>query len=107
MGKENITMLLNEIKNNSHKNVIVYTLDGCPSCEELKSKLDNIGIVYESIIMNGNTNMWDKLEEMGGSEYAPQVQVEEYLIKESEYDSVNDLISETITNLVGRKITVT
>jgi len=107
MGNEKIIKLLSEIKNNSNKKVTVYALNGCPACDELKTKFDNIGLTYENITMNGNEGMWKKLEEMGGSEYAPQVQVEDYLIKEDEYDTVNELISETITNLIGRKITVT
>lgn len=104
--KEKIKQLLREISDNSHKKVIVYALDGCPACNDLKNKLNNIGVVYETVIMNGNDEMWDKLSNMGGSEYAPQVQVEDYLIKEDEYDDVNQLISETLTNLLGRKIIV-
>jgi len=104
--KEKIKQLLKEISENSHKKVIVYALDGCPACNDLKTKFDNIGVVYETITMNGNDVMWDKLADMGGSEYAPQVQVEDYLIKEDEYDDVNQLISETLTNLLGKKIIV-
>jgi glutaredoxin len=103
---EKVKRLLNEISDNSNKKVYVYALDGCPACEELKSKLDKMGLVYETVIMNGNKTMWDKLSEMGGSEYAPQVQVEGYLIKENEYDTVNELISKTLTNLIGRKIII-
>lgn len=108
MNKENpqIRTLLEDVEKNSHKKVTVYALEGCPACEDLKSKLDKIGVVYETVIMNGNQEMWDKLDDMGGSEYAPQVQVEGYLIKENEYDDVNQLISCTLTNLIGRKIII-
>lgn len=106
MDKESIKKLLKEIDDNSHKEVIVYALEGCPACEELKKKFDNIGLTYENVIMNGNENMWKELEEMGGSDFAPQVKVEGYLIKEEEYDTVNELISRTLTNLLGRKIIV-
>lgn len=106
MDKDSIKKLLKEISDNSHKEVILYTLEGCPACEELKTKLDNIGMTYENVIMNGNEKMWEELEEMGGSDFAPQVKVEGYLIKEDEYDTVNELISKTLTNLLGRKIIV-
>jgi len=102
---EKVKQLLKEIEE-SDKKVVLYTLDGCPACEELKTKLDKMGLVYETVIMNGNKLMWDKLSEMGGSEYAPQVQVEDYLIKEDEYDTVNELISKTLTNTIGRKIII-
>jgi glutaredoxin len=106
MSRDSVIRLLNEIRDNSYKEVIVYALEGCPACSELKTKFDNIGLTYETVIMNDNEVMWSKLEEMGGSEYAPQVQVDGYLIKEEEYDDVNELISKTLTNLLGRKIVV-
>ena len=106
MDKDSIKKLLKEISDNSHKQVILYTLEGCPACEELKTKLDNIGMTYENVIMNGNEKMWEELEDMGGSDFAPQVKVDGYLVKENEYDTVNELISKTLTNLLGRKIIV-
>lgn len=105
-NKEQVNRLLEEIKENSHKKVTVYALDGCPACEELKNKLDRIGVLYENVTMNNNDAMWDKLEKMGGSEYAPQVQVEDYLIKENEYDDINELVGKTLSNLLDRKIII-
>lgn len=108
MNKNNpqVKKLLEDIQQNNSKKVLVYALDGCPACEELKTKLDKIGLVYENVLMNGNEEMWDKLSEMGGSEFAPQVQVEDYLIKENEYKDINDLLSCTLTNLLNRKIVI-
>ena len=101
-----IKRLLKEIEDNNDKRVQVYSLKGCPACEEYKGKLDKIGVQYENVEMNGNDDMWTKLEEMGGSEFVPQVMVEEYLIKENEYDNVNGLVSKTLTKMVGRKIVI-
>lgn len=109
MGKafdEKIKKLLQEIEDNNHKKIIVYSLDGCPACEEYKYKLNKLGVTYESVEMEGNQKMWSKLKSMGGSEYVPQTQVENYLIKENEYDSVNDLISQTLSRLIERKIVI-
>lgn len=105
-NNEQVKRLLEEIQENSHKKIIVYALDGCPACEELKDKFEKVGLTYESVKMNGNEDMWAKLAEMGGSEYAPQVQVENYLIKDNEYETINDLISCTLTNLLERKIII-
>lgn len=104
--KEKVRELLKEIEENSYKKVITYTLEGCPACEELKTKFDKMGLVYENVIMNENEDMWEKLAEMGGSDFAPQVMVENYLIKEDEYQDVNELIGVTLTNLLGRKIVI-
>lgn len=106
MEREKIKQLLKEIADNNDKEVIVYALDGCPACDELKTKFNNIGLRYENVVMNGNELMWEQLAEMGGSDFAPQVKVDGYLIKEEEYDDVNQLISETLTRLLGRKIVV-
>jgi glutaredoxin len=105
-NSEKVKVLLEDVKKNNHKKVLVYALDGCPACEELKEKFDKIGLVYENVRMNGNDEMWSKLSDMGGSEYAPQVQVEDYLVKENEYEDVNQLIGCTLTNLLGRKIVI-
>lgn len=108
MNKENkqIKNLLEEIKENNNKEVLIYSLDGCPACNELKNKLDKIGLGYEIVEMNGNEEMWTKLADMGGSDFAPQVSVEGYLIKENEYNDINQLISCTLTNLLNRKIVI-
>lgn len=104
--QDRIKKLLQEIKDNSHKKIILYSLDGCPACEEYKSKTEKLGLVYETVEMSGNEKMWKKLSEMGGSEFVPQVQVEDYLIKEEEYDNVNELISKTLSNLLNKKVII-
>lgn len=104
--KNKIKQLLQEIKENSHKKIKLYSLDGCPACEEFKTKIDRLGVTYENIEMGGDDKMWEKLSQMGGSDFVPQVQVEDYLIKEDEYEDVNELISKTLTNLLERKIVI-
>lgn len=101
-----IKRLLEEIKENSHKKIIVYTLDGCPACQEYKDKIERIGVVYENVEMTDNETMWKYLSDKGGSEYVPQVEVNGYLIKEEEYEDVNELISKTLSNLLERRIVI-
>lgn len=104
--EEKIRKLLKEIENNSHKKVLVHYIDGCPACTEYKFKLDKLGVIYEMINMEENPEKWSTLKQMGGSEYVPQTIVEGYLIKENEYDSVNELLSQTLSRLVERKIVI-
>lgn len=107
MGKnDQIKNLMEEISNNKGKKTTVYSLNGCPSCEELKEKFEKLGIQYDNVEMGGNEKMWSELEQMGGSDFVPQVMVEGYLIKEDEYETVNDLIGKTLSNLIGRKIII-
>lgn len=101
-----VERLLKEINENNNKTITVYSLDGCPACNELKFKLNKLGVVYETIEMGGNDTMWQQLKEGGGSDFVPQVKVENYLIKENEYSDVNQLVSKTLSTLLNRKIII-
>ena len=63
MDKSNpkVKNLLEDIQKNKDKKIVIYALEGCPACDDLKSKLDKIGLVYENVPMNGNEDMWNKL----------------------------------------------
>ena len=101
---QQIQNLLEDIKNNSDKSITLYTMEHCPACNELKRKLDHVGIMYEFVEMEGNTEMWDYLKKIGGQDYVPQVMVEGKLI--TEYGEVNELISKVISEMVGRRIVI-
>ena len=45
------------LKDNSNKKVLVYALEGCPACIELKNKLDKVGVVFETVDMGGNQDI--------------------------------------------------
>ncbi len=108
MNKNNsrVKNLLQEVQENNHKKVLVYSLEGCPACDDLKEKLDKIGLNYENVEMSGNDEMWSNLEKWGGSEFVPQVKVVDHLIKESEYETITDLIGKTLSRLLDRKIII-
>jgi glutaredoxin len=101
-NKPQIKRLLEDIQKNSFKKLTLYSIPGCPACEDFKSKLNKLDIQYESINMEGNDEMWDKLEKMGGTEYVPQIEVNGNLIKD--YADINELISKTISEIIERKV---
>jgi thioredoxin-related protein len=41
---QQIQRLLKEIKDNSDKNIVLYTMEHCPACKELKKKLNHLDI---------------------------------------------------------------
>lgn len=104
MNKNNpqIKRLLEDINTNSTKKLVLYSIDGCPACVEFKEKLNRLDIRYENVEMQDNEEMWAKLEEMGGSEYVPQITVEGTIIKD--YKDVNELLSKTISEMINRKV---
>jgi glutaredoxin len=105
MSKQ-IERLLKEIDENKNKTIKVYALTGCPACIELKEKFDKLGMNYQTVLIDEDNNLWDELAEKGGSDFVPQVEVEDYLIKEHEYTDINELISKTLTNLLERRIII-
>ena len=56
--------------------------------------------------MNGQDAIWDKLDKMGGGDFVPQIEVEGRLIKEGEYETINELISKALSYLIDRKIII-
>jgi glutaredoxin len=104
MNKENpqIKRLLEDIQKNKTKDITIYSIEGCPACEELKGKLGKLDIQYENVDMSGNDKMWEELEKMGGSEYVPQVMVETTLIKN--YSNMNELLSKMVSEMIERKV---
>lgn len=105
MSSPQIKRLLEEVSNVKDKEVIVYSMEGCPACIELKTKMNKIGIKYENVDMNSEER-WALLEGKGGSEFVPQVEVVGYLIKEHEYDNINELISHTLSKMLDRRIVI-
>lgn len=101
---EQIKRLLEDVKYNTSKHVELYSIPGCPACEEFKSKLKRVGVIYEDINMEKNDLMWSKLKEMGGEDFVPQIKVGDTLIKD--YEDVNELLSKSLTELIGRKIII-
>ena len=101
---DQIKKLLQEINENNDKNVILYTMEHCPACKELKEKLDHLNINYENVEMEGNQKMWDWLKENNGKDYVPQANVEGKLL--SEFNEVNDLVGMVISEIINRRIVI-
>lgn len=101
---DQINKLLQEINENNDKNVILYTMEHCPACKELKEKLDHLNINYENVEMEGNQKMWDWLKENNGKDYVPQANVEGKLL--SDFNEINDLVGMVISEIINRRIVI-
>jgi glutaredoxin len=102
---EQIQKLLEDIRNNDDKKIILYTMENCPACKELKGKMEHLNIKYENVEMENNEKMWEWLKETsGGKDYVPQVSVEGKLL--NEYEEINDLMGLVITEIIGRRIVI-
>jgi glutaredoxin len=101
---EHIQKLLQEIKENSDKEVTLYTMDHCPACKELKTKLEHLNITYKNVEMENNDEMWTWLKENGGKDYVPQVNIEGKIL--NEFEEINELVGMLISEMIGRKIII-
>lgn len=100
--KGRVKRLLEEISLNNDKVVDVYTLDTCPSCKSIKNKFDKLGVNYVTTDVNEDSDKWGDLVSETGEEFVPQITVNGKAIKD--FENVNELLSKTITEMIGRKI---
>ncbi len=100
--KPSVKRLLESIERNNNKEVNVFYLDGCPSCKSIKSKFDKLGVSYTTTDVNEETERWNDLVKETGEEFVPQVTVSGKAIKN--FENVNELISKTISEMIGRKV---
>jgi glutaredoxin len=88
----------------SNKNIKIFSIDGCPACEEFKNKLSFLNINYHIMDMVKNPELWDDIKNLGGGDYVPQILVNDVLIYE--YNDINELLSKVFTEILGKKVII-
>jgi glutaredoxin len=53
--------------------IIVYSQDSCPYCQELKELLDEAGIPYKVKNIDKYTKEWEKISKSSNNKYVPSV----------------------------------
>lgn len=53
--------------------IIVFTLNGCSHCDELKDKLTELSIFFHDIEITSNKKIWDKVVSQTGHNLLPTV----------------------------------
>lgn len=53
--------------------IVIFTLDGCFHCVNLKKELDNISIPFVEIEVNANPHIWSQVVNQTGKDYLPTV----------------------------------
>jgi len=79
--------------------VVIFTLDGCSHCVDLKKKLDNSKIQYIEIEVTKNKEIWDKVVEQTGHNSLPSVYISidggdtgPIFVPERDYETQDELI---------------
>lgn len=55
------------------KNILVFTLDGCQHCVDLKKSLTNANVPYNEMEINENQSLWNQVVEQTGYNLLPTV----------------------------------
>lgn len=53
--------------------IIVFTLDGCEHCQELKTKLKENNIIFREIETTKNKYIWEQMIEQTGFDHIPSI----------------------------------
>jgi glutaredoxin len=52
---------------------MIFTLNGCVHCNELKEKLDELNIIFHDIEITKNRNLWENVISQTGCDVLPTV----------------------------------
>jgi glutaredoxin len=79
--------------------IVIFTLDGCSHCVDLKKKLDDLKIQYIEIEVTKNKEIWDKVVEQTGHNSLPSVYISidggdtgPIFVPERDYETQDELI---------------
>ena len=55
--------------------IVLYSMEGCPYCDELKGYMQMEGIDYNPIDIEVKEKLWESVKEITGEDYVPTVMV--------------------------------
>ncbi|MDL5360949.1 glutaredoxin family protein [Halalkalicoccus sp. NIPERK01] len=68
--------------------VTLYQLDGCPYCEKVADRLDELGVEYETVWTEALHSKRDEVKRVSGQRAVPVLVDEEYGITMPESDRI-------------------
>jgi glutaredoxin len=75
--------------------ITLYQLEGCPFCEKVADRLDDIGVDYESVWVDAMHSDRNEVKRVSGQRGVPVLVDEERGITMSESDNILDLVERT------------
>ncbi|AEN06695.1 glutathione S-transferase N-terminal domain-containing protein [Halolamina sp.] len=77
-------------------NITLYELDGCPHCAKVISKLDELGLEYDSVMVPSSHSQRDAVKEVSGQTGVPVLVDEEHDVDAMpESDDIVEYLEET------------
>ena len=69
-------------------NIIVYTKKGCPWCDDVRSFLQEKGIVFEEREVLSNKKYFDELVSKSGQTLTPTLDIDSEILADSDVEAV-------------------
>jgi glutathione S-transferase len=73
----------------------LYRLEGCPFCELVVDKLDELGLDFESVWVEGLHSRRDEVREVSGQRVVPVLIDEDHGVTMAESDRILDFLETT------------
>ncbi len=90
------------------EDIIVYSQDGCPYCQELKDLLDEAGIPYKVKDIETHQKEWEKISTHSDNDYVPTVLIVNKELKtgkvlapDRDFDDVSECFQKIIQYLTN------
>ncbi|MFC7115683.1 glutaredoxin family protein [Natronoarchaeum sp. GCM10025703] len=75
--------------------ITLYQLEGCPFCEKVADRLDDVGVDYDSVWVDAMHSDRNEVKRVSGQRGVPVLIDEDRGITMSESDNILDLIERT------------
>ena len=76
--------------------ITLYQLDGCPYCEKVADRLDELGVEYETVWTDALHSDRNEVKQVSGQRGVPVLVDDERGVTMSESDNILDYVERTI-----------
>ncbi|WP_276272219.1 glutaredoxin family protein [Haloarcula litorea] len=73
----------------------LYQLDGCPYCEKVADRLDELGVDYDTIWVDALHSDRDEVKEVSGQRGVPVLVDDDYGVTMAESDRILEFVEES------------
>lgn len=89
------------------KRLVVFTMNGCPHCEELKEELKQENLDYTEYEIFEHPFIWDQIVKETGNEYLPTIFIQTddegnglVFVPEKDFNTKEELMNIIKTNII-------
>jgi len=76
-------------------NLTLYRLEGCPYCELVADELDDLGLAYDSIWVEGLHSERNEVRRVSGQRQVPVLVDENHGLTMAESENINEFLERT------------